>query len=212
LVDGWVEFIEYRIRNHWADGDKSECKAIGFDVKYNQLRWFAPSIWDLSSEPFLLYYLKRRRADIVHVVRRNLVHCSISALLAEKRGVWHNYRGETIAGRWHLDVQECLSRARRLALEQRTFASFVDGEAVVECAYEDLIRDISTVDADGRILEGRGPLRAIADLLGVDFQFRNNGRLKKAINAPYATLILNHEELLRAVRDSEFAAFATELE
>lgn len=29
LLDRYLEFIEYRIRNHWVDGDKSGCDAIG---------------------------------------------------------------------------------------------------------------------------------------------------------------------------------------
>ena len=96
LLDRYLEFIEYRIRNHWVDGDKSGCYAIGMDIKYSQLRDIAPLNWDSAELPFLLGYLKSREAIIIHVIRRNVIQCAISAMIAMQRGVWHNYDGARI--------------------------------------------------------------------------------------------------------------------
>ena len=47
----YFEFVEYRIRNHW-EGNKKNCsRAIGIDIKYNQLRRIAPSDWS-ATRPF----------------------------------------------------------------------------------------------------------------------------------------------------------------
>src|SRR5260370_7646701 len=36
LLDEYFEFVEYRIRHHWAGNAKSKCRAVGIDIKYDQ--------------------------------------------------------------------------------------------------------------------------------------------------------------------------------
>jgi len=211
LLDRYLEFIESRIRNHWVDGDKSGCYAIGVDIKYSQLRDIGPLDWDSAAPPFLLGYLKSREALIIHVIRRNVIQCAISAMIATQRGLWHNYNGAKIERRYHVDVEECLSRARVIVRERAAFVELVKGFAVITSFYEDLTNDIARAATDGEIPDDSGPLHDAAKALGVPFGFRYDGRLRKAINVPYAQLLSNHGALIQAVRQSEFAHFASSL-
>lgn len=212
LLDRYLEFIEYRIRNHWVDGDKSGCYAIGMDIKYSQLRDIAPLNWDSAELPFLLGYLKSQEAIIIHVIRRNVIQCAISAMIAMQRGVWHNYDGARIDSSYHVDVEECLAHARAIVRERAVFMELAKGFSVVTSCYEDLTNDIARAAADGEMPDGSGPLHDVAKALGVPFGFRYDGRLRKAINVPYARLLSNHGALVQAVRQSEFSHFATSLD
>ena len=57
---------------------------------------------------------------------------------------------------------------------------------MVTSCYEDLTNDIARAAADGEMPDGSGPLHDVAKALGVPFGFRYDGRLRKAINVPYA--------------------------
>ena len=212
LLDRYLEFIEYRIRNHWVDGDKSGCDAIGMDIKYSQLRDIAPVNWDSAALPFLLGYLKSREAIIIHVIRRNVIQCAISAMIATQRGVWHNYDGAKIERSYHVDVEQCLAHARAIVRERAAFVELAKGFPVVTSCYEDLANEITRAAPDGEIPDGSGPLHDAAKALGVPFGFYYDGRLRKAINVPYARLLSNHGALVQAVRQSEFSHFASSLD
>jgi LPS sulfotransferase NodH len=213
LLDRYFDFVEYRIRNHWQGGDKSRVRAFGIDVKYNQLRSVAPADWPGHSPPFFIEYLKTREAILVHTIRSNVIHCAISALIAEQRQLWHDYTGISIDRTYELDPAACLAHARAVVKDRAMFEAYSASAArMAECRYESLVEDLARADGRGAIVGGAGPLRNIANALGVDFHFRNEIGLRKAINVPYARLIANHAALVRAVNDSEFASFSGTLE
>lgn len=212
LLGRYLEFIEYRIRNHWVDGDKRGCTAIGMDIKYSQLREIAPAGWSSEAPPYLLGYLRARNAIIVHAVRRNVIQCAISAMIAEQRGVWHNYAGSVIDGSYRVDTEQCLASARAIVRQREQFLKCSEGLPVVTSCYEDLVNAIAQRDPAGHIPEVAEPLRSIARALGVTRGFRYATRLRKAINVPYARLVSNYAELVDAVTRSEFAHLAPSLD
>jgi LPS sulfotransferase NodH len=212
LLDRYFQFVLYRIRNHWISGDKSRCRAMGVDIKYNQLRQLAPIHWDPAEPPFLLAYLRARGATLIHTTRRNVIHCVISAMIATQRNFWHNYEGVAINRRYHIDVDQCLKFAQRIVADRDVFVESIRGCKVVDCCYEDLTAEIGKADPVGEILVASGVLRNIADALGVPFRFRYDGRLRKAIDIPYSQLLLNQQALALALRQSEFSAFASTLD
>ena len=207
LLDRYFQFVHYRVRNHWVGGDKSGCRAIGVDIKYNQLRQLAPRDWSSAEPPFLLSYLKARGATLIHTMRNNVIHCAISAMIAAERNFWHNYEGVVIDRRYSIDVEQCLKYVRIIVADRDAFLEIVKGCKVADCCYEDLTEEIARAAANGEIPDGPGPLRDIAKALRVPFRFRYDGRLRKAINVPYFRLLLNQETLSQALRQSEFAAF-----
>jgi hypothetical protein len=211
ILDRYFNFVNYRVRNFWIDGDKSGACAIGVDIKYNQLRSVAPSNWQCTAIPYLIDYLQMAGAVFVHAVRRNLIHCAISAMIAEQRNIWHDYRGVLIDRSYTIDPFACIELARSNMRDRDAFVRSCTGAYVVECCYEDLVSSIESAGANGFITFDKGPLLQITRALGVEFQFRYDGRLRKAINIPYSRLIANHRDLVAAVTDSEFAAFAPTL-
>jgi len=211
LLDRYFEYVLYRIRNCWVDGDKSRCRAIGVDIKYNQLRYLAPSGWDADAAPFLLQYLRSRGVTLIHVTRKNVIHCAISALVAQERKLWHNYEGVAVDRRFTVDPELCLDYARSVARDRRSFLDSVAGCKVVEVSYEDLAGEIADAGPGAELPEQPGPLRDIVRAIEVPFAFRWTGRLHKAINVPYSELLSNLEVLTAALKQSEFSALAPTL-
>jgi hypothetical protein len=211
LLDSYFDYVFYRIGNFWIDGDKDRVKAIGVDIKYNQLRTVTPTAWSNAHSPYLVEYLRQRDALIIHTTRTNVIQCSISGLVAAERNLWHNYDGRRVERAYRIKPQSCLDYARLIMRDREEFARAADGCRLVHCRYEDLAAEIRDVPIGGEIRSSGGPLTDIAEALGVPFDFRNRGRLQRAIDVPYSKLISNHAELVRAVRQSEFAELADSL-
>jgi hypothetical protein len=211
LLDNYFDYVYYRISNFWIDGDKSRVEAIGVDIKYNQLRAVAPGEWSSSNAPYLVEYLRERGALIIHTTRTNMIHCSISALVAAERNLWHNYDGRRVERAYRIKPQSCLDYARLIMRDREEFARAAHGCRIVHCRYEDFAAEIRDVPVGGELRSSGGPLTEIAEALGVPFEFRNRGRLQRAIDVPYSKLISNHAELVRAVQQSEFAELADSL-
>jgi hypothetical protein len=204
LLDQYFEFVRYRIRNHW-EGNRKRCsRAFGVDIKYNQLRYIAPTNWN-SASSFILSYLRSRGATVIHTTR-NLIHSAISTLIASQRNVWHNYNGLVVDRSYQIDVEECLACARRTLQDRNAFIESARGGKVITCSYESLIEDIERAGVDEEIPEGPGPLSDIAAALGSHFKFRYDRRLQKAISIPYSKLLSNYDALLGRLKDSEFSA------
>lgn len=211
LLDRYFEFVQSRIRNHWEGNKKHDSHAFGVDIKYNQLRQIAPANWNSSSAPFILGYLRSRGITLIHTTR-NLIHCAISALIASQRSVWHNYEGSTIDRAYRVDAEECLSYARTILQNRDAFVEAASGCRIVNCTYEGLIEDIGRAESKEEIPEAAGPLRDISQALGCHFKFHYEKHLQKAINVQYSRALLNYDELVRRLRDSEFSAFISTLD
>jgi LPS sulfotransferase NodH len=210
LLDQYFEFVQYRIRNHWEGNKKHRSHALGVDIKYNQLRQIAPANWN-STSPFILGYLQSRGTTLIHTTR-NVIHCAVSTLIASQRNIWHNYEGAVIDRTYHVDVEECLAHARTILQHRDAFIEAASGCKVVNCRYESLMQDIGRAGSQGEIPEAPGPLRDIAQALGCSFNFRYERSLQKAINLPYSRVLLNYDDFVRRLRDSEFSALASTLE
>ena len=211
LLDTYFEFVRYRIRNHWEGNQKSHSHAFGVDIKYNQLRDIAPANWNPSSPAFILGYLRSRGATIVHTTR-NVIHCAISAFIAARRNIWHNYDGAVIDRSYYLDIQECLAFARTIVKHRDAFLEAASGCKVVNCSYESLVEDIARAGSCEEIPAAPGPLWDIAHALEAPFTFRYDRQLQKAINVPYSGLLSNYNALVSQLKDSEFSNLVSTLE
>ncbi|MGH7840763.1 MAG: sulfotransferase [Candidatus Binataceae bacterium] len=209
LLDQYFDFVLYRVRNHWEGNKKARSRAIGVDIKYNQLRQIVPSGWH-STAPFILCYLRSRNAILIHATR-NVIHCAISVLIASEREFWHNYNGAVIDRTYHIDAEECLAHARTILHHRDAFTKFASGCTVVDSRYECLMEDLERAGFGEEIPDGPGPLMSIASALGSPFRFSHDRRLQRAINVPYSRLISNYEVLIRRLIDSEFSSLSTTL-
>ena len=210
LLDRYFEFVRYRIRNHWEGNRKSRSRAIGVDIKYNQLRLITPFGWH-HKLPFMLSYLRSRGAILIHTTR-NVIHSAISTMIATQRNLWHNYDRAVIEASYQIAVEECVARARAIAQERESFLNLTQGWKLVSCRYERFMADLNRAGSEERIPVGPGPLRNIAETLGSSYDFRYDRRLQKAINIPYSRLLSNYDALIRRLEVSEFATLVSTLD
>ena len=206
LVDDYLVFLREDVKRGYP-GKLGELRAVGLDIKYNQLRFIAPLILPLQQKPFLIDYFSRRNLPIVHMIRRNTIHQALSANIAKARNVYHNYGGKKFDGKVRLDPESLLAHARWVAGEVEEFRKLASGMNYLEVCYEDVAADSAEVDADGRI-RGNKAMPRVAEFLGVPAEFYAPSTISKVINRPYAEIIENYDEIVGVVKKSEFKKMA----
>jgi len=210
LLDGYLERIQADVDDDadYYGGPKRQLAALGLDVKYNQLRCVAPLFGDLRSPPLLLDYFRSRGFGIIHLVRKNIVHAALSLIIAKWRNVWTNDSGSVIRGRYHVSWDMLHSEISWMVEEHKEFLRAAQGLPVLTCTYEDMVDDLRNANRAGVLPANTTVFRPVADLLGLPDLFRYAGNHRKVINRPYAEIVEGHDELVRALRDSEYAEFA----
>ncbi|MGH6889589.1 MAG: Stf0 family sulfotransferase [Rhizomicrobium sp.] len=112
------------------------------DIKYGHVHNFEPGWWPSEHRPYLVKYLDRNRIAVVHLVRRNAMEAVVSAIAAEKAGVWHR-RAAADGGapaKMRVAIPNVVQRALLLQREKENFHSWLAGTRCFDVAYED-IRD-----------------------------------------------------------------------
>ncbi len=209
LVDDYLIFVRDDTRRA-APSKAANLKALGFDIKYNQLRFIKPVLCDLRDGPFLLDYLRARRIPILHMIRRNMLHQALSIQIAAKRNTYHNYTGSGGGGggKITLSADELLGCLTWIDDEVGHFRRLTDGMQVLDVAYEDLVSACDKADPSGWLDPYNGLLDGIRKTLGVENAFFRPTSLKKVIDRPYREIVANHAEIVAAVAKSKFARFA----
>jgi LPS sulfotransferase NodH len=208
LLDRYFDYVDHRVRGYWEGNRKRDASAIGVDIKYNQLGSLAPRNRAAGSSPFLLEYLRSRGAVIVHAVRENIIECALSALIGAQRNVWHDYGDAEIDRQYVVDPASCIAYARSIVLDRAAFLAWAGDAPLVTARYEDVARAVASTRPGDEVPIDPGPLADIARALGVPCTFSYDGRLRKALRLPFKVLIANYDELVRALRASEFAGFS----
>lgn len=207
LFDDYLIYLNEDVKRGYP-GKVGLVRAVGLDIKYNQLRFIAPLIRDLEQKPFLLDYCWRKSMPIVHMTRANVVHQALSLVIAAARNVYHNYGGAKIEGKVRIEPQAVVEHAQWVHREVEAFRRMTGGHNVLELSYEDLAHDLSLADADGKIPQKGKALPKVAAFLGVDSDFRRPSTIKKVIDRPYKDVIENHAEVYKALRASEWKKLA----
>lgn len=203
---------DVQIEPEWYGGRKPDLKALGLDVKYNQLKCFNSLSINLRSRPLLLDYFKSRNFRILHLMRKNLAQAALSLILANLRNVWVNYDASEFTGRHRVSWATLQSHMKCIQDERIEFTQLAQDLPVLTCIYEDLIGDLSKVDVSGKFPENTTVLQPLADFLGIPNHFVYDGRMSKVINKPYVDILENFDELVAELRNSEFSEFADSLE
>ncbi|MFT7536594.1 MAG: hypothetical protein ACI85K_002548, partial [Hyphomicrobiaceae bacterium] len=207
LVDDYLVFLREDVKRGYP-GKLGVLSAVGLDIKYNQLRFIAPLIRDLEQKPFLIDYFWRRNMPIVHMMRRNTIHQALSLVIAAARNVYHNYGGKKFDGKVKLDPEAVISHAAWVAKDREVFRTLAGGMKYLEVCYEDVAEDCKSADESGRIREDSLILSKVADFLNVPNEFYAPSTISKVINRPYSEIIENYQEVVAAVRKSEFKKLA----
>jgi hypothetical protein len=146
------------------------------------------------------------------MVRKNLLHAALSLIIANLRKVWQNYEGYVIEGQYRVPCEELLFFIMWIRDERDEFVRLAQDLPLHTCYYEDLVADLGRVNAAGVFPDNTTTLGRIATFFDVPNQFRFDGKICKVINRPYAEILENYDEVVCAVKDSEFAEFAETME
>ena len=168
-MDEYFKFVESRIRNHWHANAKAASHALGFDIKYDQLRQVTSGSHARSDPPFLLGYFKRNRMLLIHIIRKNVIKCAISEMIAQQRNVWHNYGNTKIDRTYSINPEDCLGRARLIVRSRLEFELMSQGCQLIEAGYKELAEAIA--GARNEQIGEELPLRDIAQALSVPPSF-----------------------------------------
>jgi len=206
LLDSYFAYLHSEMTERWNEPHKTGAIAFGIDVKLDQLRFIEPAGWPSDAVPFMLHYAMVRNVMLINTVRRNVIQCAVSSLLAEKRNYWHNYEARDFDRAYEIDVHECLARARAIVEYQHAFEESTRDYPVQRCDYEDLAEAAARCGDD--LCKLPGPLSGIADAFGIPRRFFFHGRLRRAVNKPYQDIISNYADLVGAISLSEFADLA----
>jgi hypothetical protein len=204
-------YADVSCNDDWYGGPKVAERAIGLDVKYNQIRFVRPMFDDLRARPVLLDYFASRGVKVVHLVRRNLAHASLSIIISNLREVWHDYDGRGVCDKFRVPVDDVVGYMHWIHDEREEFMRLADDLDIHTCAYEDLAAEIRGVTEDGRFGEDVGMLNGLADFLGVEPEFRFHGKICKVLNRPYHDILANYDDVVAAVASSAFPEFACTL-
>ena len=213
LLDRYVALVRQSVDENceWYGGPKTEWRAVGLDVKYNQLKCISPMFSNLQAQPVLLEYIHARQIPIVHLVRENLAHTALSMIVANARKVWHTYDGRPMEGRYRVSPAELFGYMNWIKTEREEFTRLAQGLMVQTIVYEDLVDDVSRVNVAGDFPSDTRALSRLAAFLDVPNRFRNDRLMRKVINKPYTDVLENCDELVAALEASEFSEFAPTL-
>jgi LPS sulfotransferase NodH len=213
LVDRYVSMVRRDTHDNcdWYGGPKPRLRALGLDVKYNQLNCANPMFSNLQSQPLLLEYFRARKVPIVHLVRENLAHNALSMIIANQRKVWHTYDSRPLEGRYRVAPHELMGYLHWIKKEREEFVRLAQDLNVLTVRYEDLVADLGRIDAAGDFPEDTRLLSQLATFLDVPNAFRNDRQMRKVINKPYAEILENCDELVATLESSEFSEFAPTL-
>lgn len=210
LFDDYLVHLREDVKRGYP-GKGCDVRAVGLDIKYNQIRAFSSIHRPLSAKPLLLDYFINRGIPVIHMVRRNMAHQALSLAIAEARDVYHNYGssgGEL--SQVEVDPRVLLGKLRWVSEERQEFSKLGRGLPMLEVAYEDLAAACRGVEPGCGIdcSEEGSVLGQVAEFLDIPPEFSNPASLRKVIDRPYAEILSNYEEILAALRSSDFASLA----
>ena len=206
LLDDYMVFLREDCKRSYPS-KAGMVKALGIDVKYNQLRFVTPVHYDLHLRPLLLEYCGRHGVPILHLVRTNVLHQALSMALAEARNVYHNYGGGGSAAPVAVEPERVLQCARWVESEAAVFRDMTRDLRVLEISYERLIAACARVAPGAKLGASARVMGEVASFLGIDNDFEHPASIKKVVDRPYAELLSNYAAVVAAVRGSEFEPF-----
>jgi LPS sulfotransferase NodH len=189
----WNEYLDYLRR-------AKEKPFTTLDVKYNSWHHFDP-VWHLSDEaPGLVSLVRKDQCPVIHVVRHNVFAQACSAMLAQRRGVFHlEVDGGTTPPSERIGLNPVtLARMMKVSIRYtgRFRELFADHNPYVEVEYESLF--------EGPYLSSRA-YAVLREATGQDIDEGIDVPLART-TPNLADLLSNGDELREYFQGTEFKA------
>lgn len=171
------------------------------DVKYTSWHHLEPYWRTLHSRPYLLKEVMRLGLPLVHLKRSNLFSLYCSQQLAAKSGVWHVF--EDRSGSEHrlvINVSQCVSELDNMRLTQSMFDQWLSGYPVHQLKYENLI---GSEGFSKEVVQTFAGIFGTASVLPLSTVYRK-------VTPPLREVVANRDEVLSALRGTDFQAMAEE--
>lgn len=175
-------------------------RRLAIDLKYFALN-LIPLREDVEGkQPFILRYIDRVGAHVLHIVRRNKLRIHVSEEMARATGKWSAGSARQLVAekpKLTLDPVAALRIVGKLIQQDAKVARLlqpIEGSATL--VYEEMF------DPDGRFAAGAAAAAARAMGLAEVDRTPANVRMNPE---PLADLVANHDEIAAAFRDTEHA-------
>jgi LPS sulfotransferase NodH len=134
------------VMNGFLDGYFSHLLALEparkvlVDVKYGHVHNFEPAWWPSENRPFLVKFLDRRKARVVHLTRSDTMAAVLSGFAANRAGVWHRRTGgdRPRPVRMRVPVTNIVHGAQTLGREKGNFFAWLAGNRCFNLSYEEI--------------------------------------------------------------------------
>ncbi len=177
---------------------QSKHPIYGFKLLSYQLMNVQTGIKDKHA--FLEYLTQKQQYQLIHLERKNKAKQALSIIYAFYRGQWHNQSGSQ------------QKKTKRFALAPDIYLFFLEELMLLEQFEQEMLlhRDhLSLVYEDdlGRQDLYKETMQRVADFLDLD-TFQVETTLRKVTPSRLSDIITNQEELVGAVRNSQFDEYA----
>lgn len=174
-------------------------RKLAIDVKYFAIN-LIPSREDVdNSKPYILKYIQREGAKVVHIVRRNKLRVYISEELSKKTGLWSVEKKEQFIAdkpRLHIDVNAAIRFISEQEHQDQKVCDLFLGHAEKTVYYDEMF------NAEGLFTES---VRLLASsLLGVEEIDVRPGNLKMNPEK-IQHLVSNYEELEKQLIETKYS-------
>lgn len=171
------------------------------DIKYNSWHHFNPIWYSTETQPQLISSLKQHKFNVIHIVRKNLLHQYISATIAKKTGLYHfnkNDKNNYQDNKFVLNVPHCKRTINNVENNVNKYRFYFKNYSFYEeIYYEDLITENRFSDRINSVVS-KFTNGLITDL--------GTPPLKKGIRDPFA-LVKNKDELFKNLKNTKFEVY-----
>lgn len=168
--------------------ESKSTKIVGFKVFYNHL-----------TEEEWQKFLACRDLKIIHLIRRNRLRTVISLEIAFKTGQWtksvKGNSGGLTEKRLRLDPSKLIKRLEQIEEGEATARARFRDRQILEVVYEELVQS------------PKSGFEAAGAYLGVDGIDPSRIRLRRQNPETLQQLIINHDEIEAALRNTRFAEY-----
>ena len=173
---------------------------IAVDIKYGHVQNFEWCWWPFLERPALLNICESIGIGIIHLFRENVVEATVSAMVAEKRKVWHSWQADAPDTKPHrLPVKEVVRKSKLLERQIALFRHWTNKNTRLEITYENVADDLG---------KGGTSEDAITKFLHTTLRTPFSPRVQK-LTPPLHEIVENYDALRAACVEADLGHFVS---